>query len=1062
MRSNRMKKTSPPRRKRSAIKRVKPQRGTLPLLITLSVFVVAMIFFAPKIAQTPAANVSGTEVDEAAVSSGDTNLRITEAMSSNRSAFPDETGAFPDWVEITNTGDSPINIKGYGLSDRADKITFVFPDLTLAAGEHVIVFASDSTQNEAGETLHAKFKLSSAGDKLFLFGSDGIAFQELDVPAMDYNMSYTWIDGNDYIITDQYTPGYDNTQEGYAAFRSSTVLQSGALVINEICTSSITTLKDEDGDYPDWIEIHNTTNQAIDLSNYALSDSTDKLVKWRFPQGSVIEANGYFVVFASKKDRAAAEGSWPHASFKLRSNGETVILSDIQGRMIDMVTYDLLAADTSWGRDEEGDGSFKVFTSPTPGLPNTRAGMTAMDTSMCLANTSGLYITEVMTGNKSTHGPNVNYYYDYIEIYNMSGQAVNLKGYGLSDNIKKPRKWQFPDITIENNSYLVIYCDTTQTSKDGVYYFTNFNLKKSGETVCLSTPSGQILDKVVVPQLYDDTSYGRTLGQAGLFYYSTPTPGETNGQGFVGYAEAPTFNVAGGLYERPLTGENAVTINVPANSTVRYTLDSTDPNESSPVYAGPIEVETNTVIRARAYRDGVEASQIISETYLISVYHTMPVICLTTDPDNLTNEEYGAFAYGPNVDPETDDRPWFKKATFGQKNWFSGWVEYTDEKGQLQISQGIRFRVMGQYSLDMPQKSLYIKADGQFGKSEFDYALFDDRPFTTYKSFVLRNGGQDGLYTRVLDGLEARLIDQSDSTLVTQSWKPVIVYINGEYYGHYNMRERAGVDMVAQHEGWANADDIDILQSDGLSTSQIKQGSNADYKALYNKVKNADLNSDPDLLAEVEASFDIDNMFDYYIFESFYGNTDPGNVRFYRNTKSGDGKWRYLVFDMDWGLFNATGKSKGVEYAIGGVSYYMNEEGIGNQKIKSNLFVRKLVQVPQYREKFLKRYAELFNSVLTTENMVSLFYEMTAQIKPEMQMHSERWATEMSPKVSFDVPKNATGAYNYWLTRCERTVRVMNRRPHFIWLDIQSYFGLSDAEMESYFGPCPQIPAEYQ
>ena len=1021
-----------------------------------------MIFFAPKIAQTPAANVSGTEVDEAAVSSGNTNLRITEAMSSNRSAFPDETGAFPDWVEITNTGDSPINIKGYGLSDRADKITFVFPDLTLAAGEHVIVFASDSTQNEAGETLHAKFKLSSAGDKLFLFGSDGIAFQELDVPAMDYNMSYTWIDGNDYIITDQYTPGYDNTQEGYAAFRSSTVLQSGALVINEICASSITTLKDEDGDYPDWIEIRNTTNQAIDLSNYALSDSTDKLVKWRFPQGSVIEANGYFVVFASKKDRAAAEGSWPHASFKLRSNGETVILSDIQGRMIDMVTYDLLAADTSWGRDEEGDGSFKVFTSPTPGLPNTRAGMTAMDTSMCLANTSGLYITEVMTGNKSTHGPNVNYYYDYIEIYNMSGQAVNLKGYGLSDNIKKPRKWQFPDITIENNSYLVIYCDTTQTSKDGVYYFTNFNLKKSGETVCLSTPSGQILDKVVVPQLYDNTSYGRTLGQAGLFYYSTPTPGETNGQGFVGYAEAPTFNVAGGLYERPLTGENAVTINVPANSTVRYTLDSTDPNESSPVYAGPIEVETNTVIRARAYRDGVEASQIISETYLISVYHTMPVICLTTDPDNLTNEEYGAFAYGPNVDPETDDRPWFKKATFGQKNWFSGWVEYTDENGQLQISQGIRFRVMGQYSLDMPQKSLYIKADGQFGKSEFDYALFDDRPFTTYKSFVLRNGGQDGLYTRVLDGLEARLIDQSDSTLVTQSWKPVIVYINGEYYGHYNMRERAGVDMVAQHEGWTNADDIDILQSDGLSTSQIKQGSNADYKALYNKVKNADLNSDPDLLAEVEASFDIDNMFDYYIFESFYGNTDPGNVRFYRNTKSGDGKWRYLVFDMDWGLFNATGKSKGVEYAIGGVSYYMNEEGIGNQKIKSNLFVRKLVQVPQYREKFLKRYAELFNSVLTTENMVSLFYEMTAQIKPEMQMHSERWATEMSPKVSFDVPKNATGAYNYWLTRCERTVRVMNRRPHFIWLDIQSYFGLSDAEMESYFGPCPQIPAEYQ
>ncbi len=118
---------------------------------------------------------------------------------------------------------------------------------------------------------------------------------------------------------------------------------------------------------------------------------------------------------------------------------------------------------------------------------------------------------------------------------------------------------------------------------------------------------------MVVPQLYDDTSYGRTLGQAGLFYYSSPTPGAANGQGFTGYAEPPTFNVAGGLYVRPLTGENAVTINVPAGSTVRYTLDSTDPNESSPIYTEPIEIETNTVIRARTYRDGVEASQIISK-----------------------------------------------------------------------------------------------------------------------------------------------------------------------------------------------------------------------------------------------------------------------------------------------------------------------------------------------------------------------------------------------------------------------------------------------------------------
>ena len=389
-------------------------------------------------------------------------------------------------------------------------------------------------------------------------------------------------------------------------------------------------------------------------------------------------------------------------------------------------------------------------------------------------------------------------------------------------------------------------------------------------------------------------------------------------------------------------------------------------------------------------------------------------------------------------------------------------MEYYDDDGVQQISQGMTFRVMGQYSLDMPQKSLYIKADGQYGKSSFDYALFEDRPYESYASFVLRNGGQDGKFTRVLDGMQAKLVDQAGSSVANQAWKPVIVYINGEYWGHYNMRERAGVKMAAQHEGWTNPDDIDMLESSGLSSSQIVQGSSKDYVKLYEKVKDGDLTKDAALLAEVEANFDIDNMFDYYIFESFFGNTDPGNIRYYRNTRSGDGKWRYLFYDLDWGLFNSSSKKNGVEYATGGVTYYMNPNGAGDQKIKANLFLRKLVEVPQYREKFLTRYAELFNTVLTTENMVSLFNEMILEIKPEMQMHNQRWAAEMPTQVSFDQPKNAEGGYNYWVTRCERAIRVMNRRPHFIWLDIQSYFGLSDAEMTERFGPCPVIPDEYK
>jgi len=1055
MHSKRIRKNSPPKRKRKALRRVKPRKGTLPLLLGLSALVLLLIIFAPGLELTPAANLSGTEVAEADVSNGDRNLRITEVMSSNRSAFPDEVGAFPDWIELKNTGDHPIALKGYGLSDRPDKITFIFPDVVLEAGQHIIVFASDENKNVAGEPLHAKFKLSSSGDMLYLFGGDGIAFSEVSIPAMDRNMSYSWIGGDEYIITGQYSPGHENTQEGYAAFRASTVLTTGSLVINEICASSITTLKDEDGEYPDWIELYNASDKAIDLSNYALSDDPDSLVKWRFPQGAVIQPGGYYVVYASGKDRpAASDTQWPHAGFKLRSEGETVILADIQGRMLDLVTYDLLEADTSWGRDATGTSGFKRFTQPTPGLPNTRTGEVAMDTSMCLANTSGLYITEVMTGNKSVVGPNVKNPYDYIEIYNMSGQAVNLKGYGLSDNIKKPRKWQLPDITLENNSYLVVYCDTTQTTKNGVYYFTNYNLAKSGETVCLSTPSGEILDKVVVPQLYDDIAFGRTLGQAGLFYYSTPTPGAANGHGFIGFADKPAIETRGGLYERPLEGAGGVTISVPANSIVRYTTDGSDPDETSPQYTGPIEIRKNTVVRARTFRDGVEPSQVVSQTYLISVYHTMPVICLTTDPDNMWNPDTGMFADGPNIDRENTDPAW-KNATYWQKNWFGGWMEYYDESGTQQVSQGMTFRAMGNYSLDMPQKSLYIKADGQYGQDMFNYAFFEDRPFTEYYSLVLRNGGQDGLYTRVIDGMQARIINQSGSSVVTQAWKPVIVYINGEYWGHYNLRERAGVKSVAQHHGWENPDELDMLESDGLSSSQVNQGSRSDYKDLYDYIKPKDLTKDKEAYEYVLSQFDIDNMIDYFIFRSYFGDTDPGNIRFYRNTKSGDGKWRYLWYDSDWGFFNVLSGRK----ISGGVEFMLNEKGMGHAHIVSNLFMRRLIKVPEIQDKFLRRYGELFQTVFTTEYLTNLFNQMILEIKPEMQMHMQRWAAEVHRKISFDQPKNPEGGYNYWVTRCERMLeRIFPRRPYYIWQEIIKYFNLTEEQMVEYFGPCPPNP----
>ena len=1043
MRSSRTQTASGARKRRTG--RETSPKGTVLGIVLLAVFVAAFVLLAPKTpTQTAAANVTGTQTD-AGASTGSPDLHITEAMSSNRTAYPDETGSFPDWIELTNEGDSAIQLKDYGLSDTETKITFVFPEMTLGPGERVVVFASDESRSEAGKPLHAKFKLSSLGDNVVLFGPDGVVMETVQLPAMDADVSYAKTEEG-WIITDMYTPGYENTQEGYALFLASSYLETGALVINELMASNVTTLKDDDGDYSDWIEIYNTSSQTIDLSNYALSDDPSSPVKFRFPQGATIEPGGYYVVFASGKDREGTDGSWPHARFKLRAEGETVLLSDIQGRLLDKVTYDLLEADTSWGRSPDGTGGFTTYTQPTPGLSNTQESALIMDQRLTASNTLGLFITEVMSSNRETSLPGVQGTYDYVEIYNASGQAVNLKGYGLSDNVKKPRKWLFPDVTIPAGGYLLVYCEAANVGMEtDTVHYANFNLSVGGETVLLSTPDGTLIDKLIVPALYSDVSYGRTVGQSGLFYYSTPTPGEPNLGGFSGFSEPPVFITRGGLNERPIEVE----IEVPEGATVYYTTDSTDPTQQSAVYTGPISVSQTTVIRARAYQPGLEGSQIETQTYFISTYHTMPVISLVTDPDNLWNEDTGMLADGPNLDRDNTEPPW-EDATYWKKLHYSGFIEYYDEDGVQQISQGMNFHVMGQFSLDMPQKSFAIRADAQFGEELFNYAFFEDRPYTSYYAIVLRNGGQDGKYTRVLDGLQARLVDQAGSSVVTQAWKPVIVYLNGQYWGHYNLRERVGAEMIAQHEGWDNPDAIDILESDGTRSSQVNQGSNADYVDLVEYVESHDLTQDPEALQYVLDRVDVENMIDYFFFEMFFGNTDPGNIRFYKSDEE-DGKWRYILYDVDWGLFNSS---------AGGVAYVLNESGMGNYRIKSNVLLRHLIQVPEIQDQFLRRGGTLFQTVLTTDNMISLLDEMIAEITPEMDMHFDRWAAEMHPKISFDQPKNGPGAKSYWQERVARAKNVMKKRPSIFWAEVQEYFGLSQAKMEEYFGPQPEIPAD--
>ena len=1021
------------------------------LLAGFAALVIILVIVTPKEPIRRATYSTGTEsglVD--AEGNGQTGayagLVISEIMPSNSTAVTDENGKYSDWIEIWNSTDKMINLNGVGLSDKGDSIRFLFPNVSLAPDGRAVIFCDNTNQSNANRAFHAKFKLSSVGETIYLYDPNAYLIDSCKYPIMASDESWAQTDSGFQSVT-WYSPGFPNTEEGHRAYRESISVTDGSVVINEVMADPITGLRDDDDELCDWIELYNTTNRDISLASLGLSDNEGKPLKWRFPEDAVIPANGYYLVLCTGKDRTDRIKNAPHSNFKISAEKETIILTDSQGHVLDRVMIDNLPLDCSWGRNESGQ--MQVFQTPTPSLPNNQTGFNQMDINLRAMNKTGVFISEVMASNDSiVTYPNADIT-DWIEIYNSGSESVDLTDWGLSDKLDRGRRWQFPRGTvIAPGEYKVIMCDR-QTEKNTVQElhasFKVGKLKK--ETITLTDPTGRVLDKMILPEMRTDVSYGRTLGMAGLFYYDTPTPFQQNKDGFSGYAEKPSFTTEPGLYY----STTYVEITIPEGTQVFYTTDCTTPTQNSNPYNGErLELNFNTVLRARAFATGnMKPSDTLTGTFFINANHTLPVVSVVTEPDNLWNKETGMLVTGDNVVKEPGKLPF--KNTVYRKVKDSGvkkecYVELYDDSGTNLISQGAAFSLMGDFSLDMPQKSFKFRAKSLYGAKTFAAKLFPDRDYTEYKSFVLRNSGNDSMWTRLQDGFQSRLMDYCESTVAHQAWKPYAVYLNGVYWGHMNLRERTDRFMLAQFEGLPldQANQITLLQGNG----RIKYGSNKEWKAMLKKIKAGNPAKNPEDLQYILDNVDVDNLFEYIAFEMFFGNSDIGNTRFYRTNQEGS-KWKWVLYDVDYGLYMSNFNSP---------KSYTKEKGMGEKGI-DNTILRKLLSVPEYKDRYLTIYGKIFQK-LTTKNMLAILEDLVELIKPEMQLHWARWGEENDTFVITEAPTSVDGAYRYWEKRVERLRNVIRKRPTLLWEYTQNTFDLTDEQMEHYFGTKPEMPPE--
>lgn len=374
----------------------------------------------------------------------------------------------------------------------------------------------------------------------------------------------------------------------------------------------------------------------------------------------------------------------------------------------------------------------------------------------------------------------------------------------------------------------------------------------------------------------------------------------------------------------------------------------------------------------------------------VSQTHTLPVVLLTTDPKNLWDEQSGIYT---NYTKEGDD--WERPAT----------LTFFEADGTFGFEQAVGIRIHGGGSTAHPQKSFRIYGEYLKHQNPISYSLFPDLPYQRFRSIILRAGGGDWEYAFIRDSLAHTLATQA-TDLDTQAVRPAVLYLNGEYWGLYNIRERYDQGYVQYKYGLdpSKIAIIDIPHTVDVNRGEAVLDFGKDKSAAddYNKILRygencttcADIN-------QVGKEMDIDNLIEYYFVELYTGNFDwPfGNVKLwrYRQPKFSeesvddpiDGKFRWLLYDLDVGFGFSASSSAEMQKKAAKNAY--------NRFLDDQMPFRNLFHNETFQQRYLTRVAELLNGPFSQHHVTTTIDQVAAEIRPEIKQHLERWHDQAAP-----------------------------------------------------------------
>lgn len=719
-------------------------------------------------------------------------------------------------------------------------------------------------------------------------------------------------------------------------FPASQAVAASTVTINEVCPKN-TTYAAPDGGMYDWIELYNGSGSAVDISGWGITDKADNPYRFTIPEGTTLQAGGRKIIFC---DGTAGETNKEIAPFGLSTSGETLTLTDKSGNIASQITFEDMAKDTSYGQYPDGSGEFYVLSASPDAANKAPEGSNAVRTPSFSAE-SGFYDNSFSLSIEVPQGTTVYYTTD------GSDPTTSSEKYGspltIKDMTSEPNKYSartditaYTDILAPDEGVLkaavvrAIAVDSQGRASDIItktYFVGSANVEryKKMKVISLVTDPDNLFDYdkgiYVLGKVYDQGGGGMTFPGMGNWNMGGQQQGDGQQAGGMNFGgQQGGFNM--GDIQLGGAGGPAVTADEDSIGAVgggfgnwgQMNGGNTDGDANGGAAAGGFDwSQFGGAAGGDAQQGGAQqwggfgGQQAGGDAQQGGAAAGGGLGGWNIGGDGGAGGGMGGFGGGG-----MGDFAFMSQANYNQKG--SEWERPANieifENGKSVVSQNVGIRTKGAASRAWAQKSFNVFARQDYGKSSVEYDLFEgkstkeknNKVIDSFDGFTIRNGGNDNMAGFFRDSVNQSLVGDRD--MATQATSECILFIDGEFWGIYQLMEKYNTDYFKSHYG-IKKNDVSFIKN-----GTLEDGNDQDlteWNSLLSQIASADMTSDA-AYQQIAEKLDIQSFIDYFAAQIYWANKDwpSNNTGVWRSNSVdpenpyADGKWRMVLFDTEY------------------------------------------------------------------------------------------------------------------------------------------------------------------